>query len=86
MSSKTWKPPVNWTGPNAAIYWSFDSSDGFNLMEGSLETGGLVPIETGQVLYFKVGQYKNTHKKPLFISSVLGWLSHADTFVIVNYK
>ena len=34
----TWNPPSCWTGPNAALHQSFDTSDGFVLMEGMNET------------------------------------------------
>ena len=46
---ETWIPPVNWTGPDAAIYYNFDNSDGFVLMEGTQEMGP-VPLVTGQVI------------------------------------
>ena len=37
-----------WSGPDAVLYWSFDSPDGLVLMEGS-EPVGSVPLVSGQV-------------------------------------
>ena len=58
MTSKTWIPPNGWTGPDAAVYWGFDNSDGFVLMEGT-EEKGLVPLVTGQVIYIKSSSLKS---------------------------
>ena len=49
MSSRTKFPPVTSAGPDAVLYYSFDSSDGFVLMEGTHQRGP-VPIVTGQVI------------------------------------
>ena len=53
MSTETGCPPFNWCGPEAAFYYSFDSSDGFVLMEGTQKMGP-VPIINGQVIWINV--------------------------------
>ena len=45
----SWDPPSNWTGPSAVFYQSFDSSDGFVLMEGTEATSDCVPLVSGKV-------------------------------------
>ena len=53
MPGRTWIPPVTWAGPDAALYYSCDSSDGFMLMEGTQEMGPVPPV-CGQVILIKV--------------------------------
>ena len=65
VTGETWIPPNGWTGPDAAVYWSFDSSDGFVLMEGTKEKG-LVPLVTGQVNHLKLLILKPTAKNSFF--------------------
>ena len=50
MPVETWIPPNNWTGPNAAVYWSFDRPDGIVLVEGTQMICTEVPLITGQVI------------------------------------
>ena len=49
ISSETWIPPTNWTGPNAALYWSFDNPEGFIMMEGTQRVWS-VPLVNGKVI------------------------------------
>ena len=51
QSNGSWIPPSNWTGSNAVFYESFDSSDGFVLMEGTRNTSDSVPLVSGKVNY-----------------------------------
>ena len=43
-----WSPPSDWSGPSAALYRSFDSSDGLVLIEASVLLSN-VPLVTGKV-------------------------------------
>ena len=45
---KFWFPPFGWTGPDTALYRSFDSSDGLVLMEGTQQMGP-IPLVPGKV-------------------------------------
>ena len=50
QSNVNWIPPSDWTGPSAVLYQSFDSSDGFVLMEGTQPaTMNCVPLVSGKV-------------------------------------
>ena len=49
QSKKNWTPPINWTGPCAVLYQSFDSSYGLVLMEGNQTTSDPVPLVSGKV-------------------------------------
>ena len=51
QSDESWVPPPSWTGPSAVLYQSFDSSDGFVLVEGSQATSVPVPLVFGNVRY-----------------------------------
>ena len=51
QSNGSWIPPSNWTGPSAVFYQSFDSSDGFVLMEGTRNASDSVPLVSGKVNY-----------------------------------
>ena len=49
--NRIWNPPCRWNGPEAAIYQSFDDSDGYVLMEGAvaaqidfIKPGMVIPI------------------------------------------
>ena len=53
MSGQIWIPPVDWSGTNAVLYYNFDSSDGFVLMEATQEMGPVQTL-TGQVIWTKV--------------------------------
>ena len=55
MPGETWIPPANWTGPDAAIYLSFDSSAGLMFMEGSVEMAS-APIIVGKLWHQSMGQ------------------------------
>ena len=57
ISSETWIPPTNWTGPNATLYWSFDRTDGIVLVEGTQMICTTVPLVTGQVLYVQLESF-----------------------------
>ena len=50
-SNGNWTPPSNWTGRSSAFYQSFDSSDGFILMEGTQNASDPVPLVPGKVSY-----------------------------------
>ena len=54
QSDVNWTPPSNWTGPTAVLYQSFDSSDGFVLMEGTQTTSNSVPLMSGKVKYMSL--------------------------------
>ena len=49
LSNVTWTPPCGWTGPDAVLYQSFDSSEGFILMEGNQTTIRSIPLIAGKV-------------------------------------
>ena len=51
QSNGSWIPPSDWTGPCPVLYQSFDSSDGFVLMEGTQATLDSVPLVSGKVSY-----------------------------------
>ena len=46
--SHTWNMPSNWNGSPAVLYYSFDDSNDFVLMEGPRQIGS-VPLVTGKV-------------------------------------
>ena len=49
-TERTWIQISGWTGPDAVLYWSFDSSDGLVLMEGTEATEiKPVPLVSGKV-------------------------------------
>ena len=47
-------PPSSWTGSSAVLYQSFDSSDGFVMMEGTQAASNPVPLVSGKVGYMRV--------------------------------
>ena len=51
QSNLNWNPPSSWTGPSAVLYQSFDSSDGFVLMERHQAASNSVPLVSGKVKY-----------------------------------
>ena len=48
VDSTKWTEPTCWTGPKAALYQSFDGSDGLVLMERLQEVSN-IPLVTGKV-------------------------------------
>ena len=49
-TERTWIKPSEWTGPDAILYRSFDSSDGLVLMEGTEPAEiNSVPLVAGKV-------------------------------------
>ena len=40
---------MTWTGPQPVLYVSFDSSDGYDLMEGKSRSEKNIPLVYGQV-------------------------------------
>ena len=57
-SNGIWNPRSGWTGPSAVLYQSFDSSDGFVLMEGTQNASVPVPLVSGKVSYISFFQEK----------------------------
>ena len=49
-SGKTWTPPPGWTGPDAALYRSFDNMIGLIYMEGTQQRN-YTPLVAGKVNY-----------------------------------
>ena len=49
-----WDPPTMWSGPEPAVYMSFDCLDGLDAKEGSVP--GTVDLSTidGKVLHFQI--------------------------------
>ena len=52
VSKGGWNSPSGWTGPPAALYRSFDTSDGLILVEGSSQIEP-IPLVTGKVRSIK---------------------------------
>ena len=49
-TERTWVQASGWTGPDAVLYQSFDSSDGLVLMEGTkVAEINCVPLLAGKV-------------------------------------
>ena len=61
-SDGSWISPSNWTGPCPVLYQSFDSSDGFVLMEGTQATLDNVPLVSGKVRHVRLFQKNNQYE------------------------
>ena len=77
QSKNIWTPPINWTGPCAVLYQSFDSSYGFVLMEGTQAAAmNCVPLVSGKVSYISIFQKNNQLElKSKIKSQSTSWLS-----------
>ena len=50
-SNGLWNAPCEWTGPDAVLYESFDSSEGYVLMEGNAPSEMSISLVSGWVSY-----------------------------------
>ena len=62
QSILNWIHSSGWTVPNAALYYSFDSLDGFVLMEGTQATLDFVPLVSGKVCNTSLPQENKQHE------------------------
>ena len=63
VSETTWNKPPEWTGPEAALYQSFDDSDDLVLVEGTQQIGD-VPLVAGKVRLKIFGTLTSTSEVP----------------------
>ena len=78
QSHGNWNPPSNWTEPSAVLYQSFDSSDGFVLMEGTQAKSDSVQLVLGKVGY-------NFFRKIICVKSKNCKINHS-TYWLTRHK
>ena len=59
-----WNKPPNWSGPEAAFYQGFDTSDGLVSWEGTNQTCN-VPLVSGKVIMKKI--YHRGSNSPYYL-------------------